>query len=249
MANVFRTIEQEGGSGGPQWLSDHPNPGNRVEYITEEAKLVRVRNPVTDNRAFAQVQAHLKRLPKAPTTEEAVKSQQRSPTSTRNRTRPTGRVEPPSGSFKNYNEGNLFEVSVPSNWRELSNNNTVTFAPDGGYGEGVFTHGIELGLARNESHDLQGATDELVQSLASQNPNLGRPSGYDRVTIDGRRGLRTTLTNTSDGVRERIAVFTTTLRNGNLFYAVAVAPDDEFGSYRDVFERIVGSVQISDQAR
>jgi len=249
MANVFRAIEQEGGSGGPQWLSDHPNPGNRVEYITQEARLLRVENPITDSRTFAQVQSHLKRLPKAPTTEEAVKSSQRTPTSTRNRTRPTGRVEPPSGRFTNYNEGNLFEVSVPSNWRELSNNNTVTFAPDGGYGEGVFTHGIELGLARNESHDLQGATDELVQSLARQNPSLGRPSGYDRITIDGRRGLRTTLTNTSDGVRERIAVFTTTLRNGNLFYAVAVAPDEEFGSYRDVFERVVGSLQISDQAR
>jgi Zn-dependent protease with chaperone function len=249
MANVFRTIEQEGGSGGPQWLSDHPNPGNRVEYITQEARLLRVENPITDSRAFVQVQSDLKRLPKAPTTEEAVKSSQRTPTSTRNRTRPNGRVEPPSGRFTNYNEGNLFEISVPSNWRELSNNNTVTFAPDGGYGEGVFTHGIELGLARNESHDLQNATDELVQSLARQNPSLGRPSGYDRITIDGRRGLRTTLTNTSDGVRERIAVFTTTLRNGNLFYAVAVAPDQEFGNYGDVFERIVGSLQISDQPR
>jgi len=247
MANVFRTIEKEGGSGGPQWLSDHPNPGNRVEYITQEAQSLRVQNPVTDTRAFQQVQAHLNRLPRAPTTEEAVKGSKRAPTTTRNGTRPSGRVEPPSGRLRTYEEGNLFEVSVPSNWRELSNNNTVTFAPDGGYGEGVFTHGIELGLARNESHDLQGATDELVQSLAQQNQNLARPSGYDRITIDGRRGLRTTLNNTSEGVRERIMVFTTTLRNGNLFYAVAVAPDQEFGTYRDVFERIVDSLQISDQ--
>src|SRR5438105_5130758 len=36
MANMFRTIEKQGGPGGPQWLSDHPNPGNRVEYITRE---------------------------------------------------------------------------------------------------------------------------------------------------------------------------------------------------------------------
>src|SRR5262249_21869461 len=36
MANMFRTIEKQGGSGGPQWLSDHPNPGNRIEYITQE---------------------------------------------------------------------------------------------------------------------------------------------------------------------------------------------------------------------
>src|SRR5262252_9525512 len=42
MANVFRAIEQESGPGGPQWLSDHPNPGNRIEYISQEAKQLRV---------------------------------------------------------------------------------------------------------------------------------------------------------------------------------------------------------------
>jgi len=155
-------------------------------------------------------------------------------------------VDAPSSRFETYNEGNLFQVSVPSNWRELSNNNTVTFAPDGGYGEGVFTHGIQLGLARHESHDLQAATDELVQSLAEQNPHLGRPSAYDRITIDGRRGLRTTLANSSDGHPERIAVFSAVLRNGNLFYAVAVAPEDQFDSYRGVFERVVSSLRIKD---
>src|SRR5437773_16794 len=33
MANMFKTIEKQGGSGGPQWLSDHPNPGDRQTYI------------------------------------------------------------------------------------------------------------------------------------------------------------------------------------------------------------------------
>ena len=35
LAHMFETIEKEGGSRPPQWLSDHPNPGNRVEYINE----------------------------------------------------------------------------------------------------------------------------------------------------------------------------------------------------------------------
>src|SRR6185436_14289344 len=38
MANMFKTIEKQGGSGGPQWLSDHPNPGDRYDYITREAQ-------------------------------------------------------------------------------------------------------------------------------------------------------------------------------------------------------------------
>src|SRR5437773_3117144 len=115
MANMFRTIEKQGGPGGPQWLSDHPNPGNRVEYITREAESLRVENPVRDTRAFQQVQGHLKQLPQAPTTEEATrKGSRRAPTG--GGSRPTGRVEPPSSKLTTYKEGDVFRVSVPANW-------------------------------------------------------------------------------------------------------------------------------------
>jgi hypothetical protein len=161
--------------------------------------------------------------------------------------RPTGRVEPPSTSYRTYTEGSLFRVSVPANWREFPSNNSVTFAPDGAHGQGIFTHGIQIGVGRNESHDLLDATDELVASLAQGNPGMTRPSGYDRVTMAGRRGVRTVISNaTADGQRETISVFATQLRNGNLFYAVAVSPQDVFPSYRDVFDRILGSIRVNE---
>ena len=247
MANVFRHIEQQGGGGGPQWMSDHPNPGNRVEYIEQEAQRLQVRNTVRDTRAFQEVQAHLQRLPKAPTTEEAAKQQQRRPTSTsgRNAPRPTGRVEPPSSRYQTYREGNIFDIAVPSNWQELPNNSIVTFAPEGAYASGVFTHGMQVGLARNESHDLREATDELLQSLA-QNNQLSRPNGYDSFNIGGRRGLRTIVTNTnSDGTREVIQVYTAQLPSGELFYALGVAPQNAFDGYRGVFDRIAESVRFT----
>jgi hypothetical protein len=253
MANMFKTIEKQSGPGGPQWLSDHPNPGNRYEYITEEARVLHVENPIRDTREFTQVQAHLRQLPRAPTTEEATRSGNRRNTSSRSGANvPLGRVEPPSSSYRTYDEGNLFRVSVPSNWRELQDSNTVTFAPDGGYGSyngsNVFTHGIEFGLARNESHDLQTATDELLQSLAQGNPNMRRSGGYDRVSFAGRRGLRTVVMNRNEatGQDEAIQVYTTQLRNGSMMYAIGVAPDREFDSYRRVFDRVVGSLQVSD---
>src|SRR3989454_6237557 len=58
IANMFKTIEKQGGSGGPQWLSDHPNPGNRYEYINQEAQALRVLNPIRDSRAFDQAKGH-----------------------------------------------------------------------------------------------------------------------------------------------------------------------------------------------
>jgi hypothetical protein len=257
MANMFKTIEKQGGSGGPQWLSDHPNPGNRQAYITQEAQSLRIENPIRDTRGFQQVQSHLARLSPAPTTEQATRNARNGRTTgTTGRTSrggglPTGRVEQPSSSFRTYDVGNAFRVSVPSNWRELEDSGSVTFAPEGAYGEAngqsIFTHGVQFGIARNETHDMQTATDELIDSLGRGNPNLSRNSGYSRATVAGRSGLRTTLSNRSEvtGGRETIQVFATQMRDGNLFYAVAVAPQDDFSYYRGVFDRVVSSVQLA----
>ena len=257
MANMFKTIEKEKGSGGPQWLSDHPNPGNRSEYIMREAQLLQVQNPVHDTRAFEQVQARLRRMAPAPTTEEAMRSSEAgrgSPPSPDGRPelgRP-GSVDPPSSRYTTYTEGNVFRVSVPSNWRELPGSNAVTFAPEGAYGtaggQSVFTHGVQIGLVRNETHDLRTATGDLIDSLARGNPNLSRPSGYDRAPIGGRQGLHTVLSNVSDatGQQERIAVFTMLVGDGRFFYALGVAPRDRFSEYEGTFRRVVKSIQILD---
>jgi Zn-dependent protease with chaperone function len=60
MADFFKTLETEGGKLPPQWLSDHPNPGNREQAIQKE-----IANwpPVTysgDSASFKQVNQHAK---------------------------------------------------------------------------------------------------------------------------------------------------------------------------------------------
>ena len=164
---------------------------------------------------------------------------------------PAGNVEPPSSTFQTYTEGNVFRISVPSNWKELPGSSAVTFAPEGAYGsangQSVFTHGVEVGSARNETHNLRTATDELIASLASGNPGLSRPSAYDRVSVGGRQGLRAVLSNTSStGEPENIVAFTAQLRDGSLFYAVAVAPRADFQAYSRIFDRVITSIQLID---
>ena len=68
MAAMFRIIERQGGSGGPEWLSDHPNPGNRYEAIVREADVLGVNNGRRDSAAFGRMQARLRQMPPAPTT-------------------------------------------------------------------------------------------------------------------------------------------------------------------------------------
>jgi hypothetical protein len=150
-----------------------------------------------------------------------------------------------------YTQGNLFRVSVPANWRELGNNNAVTFAPEGAYGSvngnSVFTHGVELGVSRNESHDLQTATNELLQSLRQSNPRLSSPGTYERGSLGGRQALHTVLSNVSDatGGQEVIDAYTALLSDGSLFYVLGVAPREEYNSYANVFRNVVKSIQLA----
>ena len=251
MANVFRTIAQEGGSGAPQWLSSHPDPGNRYNYINQEAANLRVAQATRDTREFQSVQSHLRSMSPAPSAEEVARNSRGSRTPGGD-TRPTpGNVQRPDSRYQTYNEGDLFRISVPANWRELGSANSVTFAPEGAYGTvngaNVFTHGVQAGLSRQETHDLQTATDELIQALQQGNPQLRRQANYDRGTIGGRQGLHTTLTNVSEatGGQEVIDLYTTLLTDGSLFYAVGVAPRQEYNVYGDVFRRVIGSIRFT----
>ena len=68
MANMFRTIQREGGARGPEWLSDHPDPGNRYTAINREAASLRVNGGADTGRAFDAVHARLERMRPAPST-------------------------------------------------------------------------------------------------------------------------------------------------------------------------------------
>ena len=94
---------------------------------------------------------------------------------------------------------------------------------------------MEIGIIRNETHDVQTATDELIDSLAQSNPRLSRPSGYRRSSMDGHRGVETRLDNVSDA----------TGRRETMFYVIAVA-EAESGDYQPVFRKMVGSIRLND---
>jgi hypothetical protein len=255
MANMFRTIEKEsGGRGGPEWLSSHPNPGNRYEAINREAAMLRVEGSAPSNTGFQNARARLSGMSPAYTAEQIAKGQANGthePVGTGGR---TVNVQPPSGQFRTYQPGNFMRISVPANWEQLGGGATVTYAPQGAVFQGhsggtAFTHGLEIGVSGSGTGNLQRDTEALLQSFAQTNPQLRRSGGYSRVNVDGRNGLTTTLRNVSEvtGSAEVVNVTTAHLRDGSLLFMIGVAPEQDARTYLNTFGRVRQTIDIADQ--
>ena len=254
LANMFRTLEKQGGGGGG-FLSDHPSPSDRYARINQEADMLRVTRTTADTREFAQIQNRLRGYQSAPTSAEVQRTGQRYPsgenTSYPNEV-PSGRVESPSSRYQSYSIFNGgVQVSVPSNWRQINDQSSVWFVPEGAYGstngQAVFTHGVSFGVGQATNRNLQQATNELINNLAQGNNNLRTSGGYQRTTLSGRNALWATLTNVNEatGRPESVRLITTQLRNGELFYMVAVAPQSE-RNFETAFQNVMRSVRIND---
>lgn len=260
MANMFKTIEAEGSGSGPEWMSSHPNPGNRYEAINREAASLRVQGNANTGE-FQSIQARLRGMPPAYTAEQIAKGQaksnppQSSTTSSGQSAGTSVRVAAPSSQYRTSSPFSFMRLSLPSNWSEVSGDDTgITYAPQGGYRatagrlEGV-THGLQVGVTSKGSGNLQQDTDQLVSAFAKSNPQLRRQGGYSRETLGGRNSVRTTLTNQSDvtGQPEVISLATTRLNDGRMLFLVGVAPQRDAGAYNDVFKRVRQSLQLNDR--
>ncbi len=260
LANMFRTIEAQGGGGGG-FLSDHPSPKDRYARINQEAQYLRVSNVERDDREFLAIKERLRGYPRAQTMAEIQRSGQRYPNQGSNypsgdRTNypstPRGRVEYPSSRFRNYTALGIVRLSVPDNWREMSEQDSVWYAPTGGYGsangQSVFTHGVNIGLAQTNNRNLQQATNDFLNTLQQGSSNLRSRSGYQRTYVAGRNGLSISLSNTNEatGQPEIVNVVTTQLRNGELLYIISVAPETDYNTYQNTFQSVLRSVQLND---
>ena len=62
MARFFEKLQAEGGARGPQFLSDHPNPGNRVQYVENEIRYLPATRFTGDANEFRQMQNRVRAI-------------------------------------------------------------------------------------------------------------------------------------------------------------------------------------------
>jgi hypothetical protein len=106
---------------------------------------------------------------------------------------------------------------------------------------------VNFGAAQTHSKDLQQATDEFVKAVTQGN-NLRARGSYESLQVDGREGRLISFDNVNEatGKPELVHIITTQLRNGELFYMIAVSPTDEFQNYQNTFSAILRSVRLKE---
>ena len=193
MAQFFQKLEEEsGGKGGPQFMSDHPNPGNRMAAIQKEIQNWPPKNLQTTTPAFATAKQHANGV-KAYTAQEIANGAKQGVWAQQNQkngsipanlpTAPSDKGGPgggtgsagtadlsnvtlqqvkPSGKFKQLQQGPV-SLQYPDNWQVSSDPNSgLTIAPAAGASQG----GVAYGVVINGGQDQNASSlDDTMQKL------------------------------------------------------------------------------------
>ena len=254
LAHMFETIEKEAGASGgnPQWLSSHPNPGNRTQYITREAESLAIASAADASR-FQPIKAVFASLPAAKTMSELARAKSNTPehTAAPSTGTPGQPVPAPSGQYQPIKGGGVFQASVPSNWTALRSKSSIRVVPQNGYGQmngqAVFSHGIEFGVTTARSRDLREATKALLDAIAHSNPEMRLAGEQRALRISQRSAIGSAIVSPSPlGGQEIVGLYTAFLTDGSLFYYLTVAPEKEVAAFQETFRRIGESIRLTD---
>jgi predicted Zn-dependent protease len=242
MARFFEKLEAQGGRTAPQFLSSHPNPGNRRKAIEQEVQTF-ARRSYSEGASseLAAIKSRLGRM-------DGVQTRAR----TGDTTRPSVSA---SGDMREL-RSQSFSLSYPANWQVFgdSNSGMVTIAPREGVvqarnGRPVVAFGLIASFYHprydDSKVDLERDSRDLVTQLQSGNPSLRAEGNARRLRVDADEALMITFESDSPvSQRGETDVLLTVARPEGLFYLVLVAPTDDFQRYRSVFDAIVRSVRF-----
>ncbi len=246
LGSFFKTLLTEGGARQPQILSDHPDPGNRIQYLNELLpKLKLAQNPVVDTPEFQQVKARLRGLPGGGTVHRQAAPQNKQ----------TARPPAPSPQQVGMRApDNSYEISAPSNWKTIiSDNAHLILAPDGAAGKTesgslVVTHGMFVGTEAlpNNLRDLNTAAKAFLELQLRDNPGMQLADNPKQTTLGGLPAIYAPIKGDSPitGRQERDIICTVILPNGKLFYVILISPVDEAQSYSQAFEQTLASLKF-----
>ena len=245
MVEFFTKLEKEGGAGGPQFLSDHPNPGNRVENVRQAISKYPRKTYRRNSAQFEQIKATVAKM--RPLTSQQVAQQQGQQSQGQ-----IGEINPrevmPSGQFRNLDHS-AFQISYPDNWQVFGDaNSAVTIAPNAGVAQNAIAYGVVINGVRQQSgrDSLDQGTQDLLSSLQQSNPGLRVASNPQDIQINGIRGKSVYLTGNSplQGQRERDWLVTVQRQDNSILYLVFISPERDFAQLAPAFQQMLRSLRM-----
>ncbi len=256
MARFFEKLEASGGARGPQFFSDHPNPGNRMKAIQDLIQKLPRREYASDSGQLARMKARVASLP-APKPKPAQAQTAASSSSPSSSPATAGLSLPnsrPSARLQSY-QGRDFRLSYPDNWRVSTSqdSSSITIAPPSGVAQ--MQNGASIGYGVVISYykpqiakpSLWQATDELISRLrASDSAMRAAPEMPREIRVGGKSAILTGLYSNSvfQGQTELDRIITVGHPNG-LVYVAFIAPEGERPYVDKAFEQILQSLQFN----
>jgi Zn-dependent protease with chaperone function len=247
MATFFQKLEESGGgAGGPEFFSDHPNPGNRVEYVNEEIEYLPSKTyNKGDQRRFAVMKARAARV-KMPEKPKEEGTQPGKAGASSSSTQQTGA---PARNVRYTGAG--YEMVHPGEWKAHSANQgtAVTILPPNGLiqandGRQSLARGVMAGFFEPRSQGLAQKTNELIGDLQQSNPGLEPIRGKRNTTnLRGQPAESLLLAGNSPVSDDREVVWlVATERPQGLFYIVFVSPESEYQQHSTTFQNVLRSI-------
>ncbi len=226
MADFFTKLEQKYGNGGPQLLSDHPNPGNRQASIQSEIAPWPPKEYAGNTSSFASVKQYASSQ-KTYTAQEIDAGAKQKIWAQQNQKNgalaPAAAPDAPKGqnssspgeaqsqggltniSYKEVQPSDRFtqlqqsgySISYPDNWKAGGDQNSITIAPPQAVAQNGIAYGTIISSANADASQLNQATEQLVQQLQKDNAGMKVYSSPTGIQVNGQQGRSTYLTGTS----------------------------------------------------
>ncbi|MBV9669696.1 MAG: M48 family metalloprotease [Acidobacteriales bacterium] len=250
LADFFGKLE-EVGNRGPQFLSDHPDPGNRRQAVIQEMNSLQPRQYRGDSAEWIRIKQMVGSLdrPGSGVPAGSRGGQQEQPQELGD----AGNIRP-SSTLQTLNH-NLYSVQYPSNWQVMGDpSSDVTIAPEGGVaqnqqGQAEVAYGVMISGFEPEQRGgsaLDDGTHELIDQLRQGNQDMRQAGSEENIKVNGMPGKSIEFTSRSplQGQKERDWLVTVERPDNSILYLVFVAPDRDFRSLRPTFERMLRSVHL-----
>ncbi|MDE3106391.1 MAG: M48 family metalloprotease, partial [Acidobacteriota bacterium] len=267
LPQFFEIIEAKYGQGGAQMLSDHPNPGNRTQYVDAEiATLDRRPDWVVTSPEFQSIHA-LAVKEKVYTAQEiqngawksaGIYARSAGQTTAAAEAAPVlqrlTRAQMATGGVLRRLDTGSFSLQYPAAWQVSGDTKagSVSLAPPGGAVNGAIGYGATLdmvtvpgGVAGDAA--LRTATLRLVQQLVNDNPGLARSGDPQRTKVGGQPAYtvmlhgRSPVANANQPLDEQDQLVAVQRPDGNLSYLILTSPAEDAAAMQPAFRSMVRS--------